>query len=206
MATTSSINPKYNETMGLMHSLAQGKSNQWNLNRMKSGIPWCLDNGIFSDKFDETVWLKRLEGLLPYKDTCIFVVIPDVVGNSLATINQFDYYRKMVKDFPVALVSQDGIMQQAEKIPWDDFDCLFVGGTDDHKLGKEGGWIINEAKAHRKWIHVGRVNSARRILRFWQADSWDGTCLNFGPERHILKFHAAVLQVRAMKKMKGLFE
>lgn len=107
----------------------------------------------------------------------------------------------MVKDFPVALVSQDGISNT--DIPWDDFDCIFIGGSDEHKLGKEGGWVVREAKKHNKWIHIGRVNSSRRILKFWQADSWDGTCLNYFPSG-VAKFHAAVLQVRAMKQMKGL--
>lgn len=205
MASTSSIAPQYNGTMGLMHSLAQGKSNNWNKHRIEAGVPWGLDNGVFSDKFDVSVWLKRIEGLRPYKETCLFVVIPDVIQDFAATITQFRQYRSMVSDFPVALVSQDGIYQRRNEIPWDDFDCLFVGGSDTHKLGMEGGWIIQEAKARGKWVHVGRVNSVKRILQFWQADSWDGTHLGFKPS-DVKKFNAAVLQARSFKQTKGLFD
>lgn len=202
MASICNIAPQYNETMGLIHSLAQGKSNEWNKVRIDAGVPWCFDNGVFSGKFTESDWVGRLEGLKPYKDTCLFVAIPDVVGNARETISKFYQYRHFVTDFPVAFISQDGIRE--EEIPWGDFDCLFVGGTDEHKLGKEGGWIINQAKEHRKWVHIGRVNSPSRILKFWQADSWDGTHLGFNPSS-ISKFHAAVLQARAMKAQKGMF-
>jgi hypothetical protein len=203
MASICNIAPQYNTTMGLIHSMAQGKSNNWNRERIEAGVPWCLDNGVFADKFIESEWIGRLDGLKQYKETCAFIAVPDVVGNAKETISQFPYYRSLITDFPVALISQDGIREQ--EVPWDSFDCLFIGGSDEHKLGKEGGWILNEAKKHNKWIHIGRVNSASRILRFWQADSWDGTHLGFNPSS-VGQFHAAVLQVRAMKAQKGMFE
>lgn len=208
MASTSTIHPRYDGTMGVIQTqipslklATRGISRR----RLSNSIPWCLDNGVFTDKFEVGYWLKRLDVFKEYAPTCLFVVVPDVVGDCIATLAQFDYYRKMIKDFPVALVSQDGISQQAHKIPWNNFDCLFVGGSDEHKLGKEGGWIINEAKRRGKWVHIGRVNSASRILKFWQADSWDGTHLGFNPS-DVSKFNAAVLQVRSMKKSKGLFD
>lgn len=214
MASTSNIPVKYNDTIGAICSLSQGFSKDKERTkpehgiyrtRLNSGVPWCLDNGVFVGKFDETFWLAKIEALREYLPTCLFIVIPDVIGNSAETLAQFSHYRNMVKDFPVALVSQDGIKEQEINIPWNDFDCLFVGGSDEHKLGKEGAWIIQEAKKRNKWVHVGRVNSVSRILKFWQADSWDGTHLGFMPS-DVTKFHAAVLQVRAMKQSKGLFD
>lgn len=213
MASTSTIHPRYNGTMGVIQTLAQSSGKldvgtaHWGMYRARldAGACWCLDNGVFTDKFEVNFWLARIRSFIEYQKTCLFIVIPDVVGDCIATLSQFSNYRKMIKDFPVALVSQDGISQQAHKIPWKDFDCLFVGGSDEHKLGKEGGWIINEAKRRGKWVHVGRVNSVSRILKFWQADSWDGTHLGFNPS-DVSKFNAAVLQVRSMKKSKGLFD
>ena len=196
MASTSQINPKYNDTIGQIETSG---SVHWK--RINQGIWWCLDNGVFTHKFNLEKWLEQIKSLIPNQSKCLFIVIPDVVGDSKKTLAQFMRYRQMIKGFPVAFVSQDGIKNI--DVPWDDFDCLFVGGTDEHKLGKEGGWIINEAKKHGKWVHIGRVNSPNRILKFWQADSWDGTHLGFMPSE-INKINAAVLQVRAMKKMKGL--
>ena len=213
MASTSNISEMYKDTMGIIQTLAQSSGGlkvntaHWGMyrTRLESDIPWCLDNGMFTGKFEVAFWLKRIEAFYEYKNTCVFIAIPDVIGDCSATLAQFSHYRSMVKDFPVALVSQDGIKKQAHNIPWDDFDCLFIGGSDEHKLGKEGGWILNQAKKRDKWVHVGRVNSSKRILQFWRADSWDGTHLGFMPS-DVTKFHAAVLQVRAMKQSKGLFD
>lgn len=203
MATTSSIPEKYNDALGLCHSLAQGKSNEWNKNRMDAGIPWMLDNGMYSGKFDKGIWIERMQGLVDYKSTCLFIVIPDGIYSYTETIQLFKKYRNCAIDYPVAFVSQDGIMNQY--VPWDEFDCLFIGGSDNHKLGKEGGWIMSEAIKKNKWVHVGRVNSVSRILRFWRADSWDGTHLGYCPS-DASKYRAAVMTVRNMKNTKGLFD
>lgn len=203
MASTENIPEKYNKTIGFILNIYK-----WGIGkrRLNQNVLWCLDNGVFTGKFNVDAWINYIEKLNEYKKTCLFIVIPDVIGDCSATLEQFSHYRNMIKDYPVALVSQDGIKEHANYIPWDDFDCLFIGGSDEHKLGKEGSWILNQAKKRNKWIHVGRVNSVKRILQFWQADSWDGTCLSFGPYTHIKKFNAAVLQVRSMKKTKGLFD
>lgn len=198
---TSKLDKKYIDTIGVTLTMNQGV----NRNLIKRGGLWCLDNGIFTGKFNIKEWLYKLEILSEYKDTCLFIAIPDVVGNSEATLSQFRNYRNMVKDLPVAFISQDGIRKQESKIPWDDFDCLFVGGTNHHKLGKEGGWIVSEARKHKKWIHIGRVNSISRILKFWTSDSWDGTHLTYMPS-DVRKFHSAVLQVRSMKKSNQFYE
>lgn len=198
--------------MGVIHNGGMHKTLRdlskvhWDIyrRRLGEGVPWCLDNGVFGGTFSVEYWLAKIEAMEEYKDTCLFVVVPDVVGDCDATLKQFGHYRDMVKDFPVALVSQDGIREHSNKIPWSDFDCLFVGGSDHHKLGKEGAWIINEAKERGKWVHVGRVNSVSRILKFWTADSWDGTHLGFCPS-DVSKFHHAVLYARSLKESKGLF-
>lgn len=215
MASTSNVDKKYNGTIGIIQN-SSNLINGFYRSRFDAGVPFCIDNEVFTDKFQVDKWLQAAELAKQYKSTCLFIVIPDVlhklpngkvIGDCVATLEQFRYYRNMITDLPVALVSQDGIKQQAHKIPWDDFDCLFMGGSDHHKLGKEGGWILNEAKRRGKWVHVGRVNSPRRILQFWQVDSWDGTHLGFMPS-DVTKFHAAVLQVRdrKTKRQKGLFD
>lgn len=207
MASTGTIDEKFDGTMGIIAPMNTGEKPTSSIyrDRFSRSVPWCLDNGMFTGAFELGHWLARIDALSEYQKTCVFISNPDVIGDCKSTLEQFSHYRSMVKDFPVALVSQDGIKEQDNNIPWDDFDCLFVGGSDTHKLGEEGAWIIQEAKKRNKWVHVGRVNSVSRILKFWQADSWDGTHLGFMPS-DVSKFHAAVLQVRAMKKSKGLFD
>lgn len=156
---------------------------------------WCMDNGMFTGVFKEDKWLMQLELSLPWKSKCAFVAIPDVIGNAEATIDQFVYYRNKVTGYPIAFVTQDGIREHENKIPWDDFDAIFVGGTDKHKLGVEGRWVIEEAKKRDKWIHIGRVNSYERIMRFHFADSWDGTHLKF-QQSDARKFASAVKAAR----------
>jgi hypothetical protein len=59
---------------------------------------------------------------------------------------------------------------------------VFVGGSDDFKLGPVAAALVAEATARGKWSHVGRVNS-RKPLRYATligADSADGTYLVFG--------------------------
>lgn len=192
LSSTSNIDDRYNNTVGQMESIGHIHHS-----RLEKGVFWGLDNGVFTNKFNEKKWLRQLEKLLPYKDTCLFIAIPDIVGDFHGTLKRFFHYKDIVKDYPIGFVSQDGV--KIEEVPWDNFDCIFIGGTDNHKLGTEAELVIKEAKKRNKWVHIGRVNSVRRILKFWEADSWDGTSLGFEPSK-VIRFNKAVLQVREMKE------
>jgi hypothetical protein len=65
--------------------------------------------------------------------------------------------------------------------------CVFLGGTTEWKLGPEARQVARTAKRLGLWLHMGRVNSHRR-LRYAAAigcDSVDGTYLAFGPDRNL---------------------
>ena len=64
-------------------------------------------------------------------------------------------------------------------IPWDEFDCLFIGGADDFKEGPLVSDACREAKRRGKWVHMGRVNGLRRlrVAQEFGVDSVDGTYL-----------------------------
>ena len=64
-------------------------------------------------------------------------------------------------------------------IRWDEFDCLFIGGRDDFKEGPLVREACREARRKGKWVHMGRVNSLRRmrIALDFGVDSVDGTYL-----------------------------
>lgn len=171
-----------------------------------AGYPWMLDNGAFSDKWTEAAWIAALERWQPYAATCIAVVCPDVVGDAAATLARFDVYEPVIRryGYPVAFVTQDGLTLAA--VPWERFEVLFVGGSTEHKL--YGAWeFITEAKRRGKWVHVGRVNSAKRISTFWMADSVDGTSLAIEPSiRNQNRFLNAASVATAKKGMVTLWD
>lgn len=216
LSSTSNIDKRYEDCFGfiqhsmqggLLSDLLEGKGypkaglyRYW-LNR---GFSWCLDNDVFAGNFRLEHWLNKLEALMEYRNTCLFIVTPDVIGDSNATLKQFKRYAGTLRilGYPVALVTQDGLT--IDKVPWEEVDTLFIGGTDKHKLSSEAGKLILEGKRRGKWVHVGRVNSISRMFKFWMADSWDGTHLSFCPSAST-KFGAAVKQIRLMKSNLTLF-
>lgn len=146
------------------------------------GQPWAADNGRFSrpEAYTDAAYLAWLRKR-PYREACLFATAPDVVGDAAATlalsVPMFAPIRAL--GYRVALVAQDGL--EALPVPWDDFDALFIGGSTAWKLGESAHHLAAEAKRRGKWVHMGRVNSLRR-LRLAHAmgcDSADGTYLRF---------------------------
>ncbi len=139
------------------------------------GGQWAADNDAYSD-WDEERWVRmldRLEGV----PGCMWVSAPDVVGNHTETLIRFYDYWKVIDSYgyPIALVGQDGMVPS--DVPWNLVDCIFIGGTTEWKMGEQAWDLVDAAKAHDKLVHMGRVNSRRR-LRYAKAigcDSVDGT-------------------------------
>jgi hypothetical protein len=142
----------------------------------EAGIEWAADNDCFQglDRVAYIRMLKRIAGL----PGCRFVTVPDVVGDAAATAELFEEWAPVLEDLelPLALVAQDGF--NADAVEWDRLDALFIGGTDDFKLGPDGASAAREAKRRGLWVHWGRVNSRKRfdlIRATGTADSFDGS-------------------------------
>jgi hypothetical protein len=174
--------------LGYIDTPAQG-------NIRPPGVKWCADNGAYSDNYDEGKWWRFLEANQHDADTCLFAALPDVVGDWQATLTRslpwIDPVRAL--GYPVAIVLQDGAT--ADTVPWDQIDAVFVGGTNTFKLGRDAVELCHEARLRGLWVHVGRVNTLRR-LRYAAmpyeaggcgADSCDGTYLTFGPDVNLPK-------------------
>lgn len=172
---------------------------------IRAGAWWAMDNDCFNGGLDIEAWAVRLFSHLPYRDKCLFVVAPDVVGDYRATLALFDEYQPRLKalGYPVALATQDGLTPDA--VAWERVDVLFVGGTDRHKLGAETRALIDAAKARGKWVHVGRVNSRKRLLQFYDCDSWDGTGIAIAP-RNRFDVVRWVREARARRESPNLFK
>lgn len=138
---------------------------------------WAVDNGAFSG-FDP----KKFAALLARQSDlsgCLWVVAPDVVGSARRTLELFWRRRTWIpKRFPVALAAQDGI--EDLDLPWDQFRCLFIGGSTDFKYSKTVRDLIVVAKILGKLVHAGRVNTPGRWDYFESlgVDTCDGSGLS----------------------------
>jgi hypothetical protein len=112
-------------------------------------------------------------------DRCAFATAPDVLSDAKATWERsaptFDAIR--AAGYKAALVAQNGIEDMS--IEWDAFDAIFIGGDTAWKLSRHAQTVCAEAKRRGKWVHMGRVNSQKRLELAWDfgCDSVDGNYL-----------------------------
>ena len=158
-----------------------------------NGTLWAADTGCFNqpEKYDQETYLRWLRERAAYSRRCLFATAPDVVGDAKATMEKsipmFPLLRK--EGYRAALVAQDGL--EDIDIPWDEFDCLFMGGTTTWKLSETAYQLAYEAEQQGKWVHQGRVNSWKRLKAAAVSgyDSADGTYLVFGPDTNLPKLN-----------------
>ena len=149
---------------------------RWGIRPIDEGRTWCCDNGAYSGRFDPDKFLKTLERLAPHASTCKFVAAPDVIQDATGTLERWREWALIIHFFglPAALVAHNGMTPN--DLPAD-ADAFFIGGSDEWRDSESTHDLIRAAKDRGLWIHVGRVNSNKRI-RYWRllgADSSDGT-------------------------------
>jgi hypothetical protein len=161
-------------------------------NRLKNEVSYfkqfACDNGCYGKDanrvFDFGYYTEYLLQAKTYKSKLLFATAPDVVGDAAATWKRSSPYLQKIRDLdiPAALCFQDGI--ENLHIDWDTFDVMFIGGTTDFKLSPEVKYLCTIALEHSKWIHMGRVNSLKRMLiaKDFGCHSTDGSKLSFGPQ------------------------
>jgi hypothetical protein len=142
--------------------------------------PWAADNDCFNGGLDAAAYFDMLDALrdrAPVGD-CLFVTVPDAVADPIGTLRGWLRWSEGVRrrGLPLGFVAQDGC-ERGLVPPWWSFDALFVGGSTEWKLGPDAERLVREAKERGKWVHVGRVNSAKRIAYAASigCDSVDGT-------------------------------
>lgn len=157
-------------------------------NRLILGVDWCADNAVFANCYpgDDT-YLAWLDSRSWAAHRCAFAVAPDVVGDAAATLSRSAPMLPRLREagYPAALAAQNGL--EHLPVPWDEFDALFLGGDTAWKLGQHARRLTADAKAHGKWVHMGRVNSRRRlqIAAHMGCDSADGTYLAHAPDQNL---------------------
>jgi hypothetical protein len=149
--------------------------------RMVEGVSWCADNGCFGKGYPGDgaylTWLKRRH---EHAARCWFATAPDVAptGPMKISLERSRPLLPLIRGagFPVAL--------EEVTLPWDDFDVIFIGGDDDFKLGPQAREVVSEANARGLRVHMGRVNSLRRLRYAYYigCSSVDGTYIKYGPD------------------------
>lgn len=148
-------------------------------------IPWAADNDCFQG-LDRDAYVRMIDRLAELERDpstghpvgCKFVTVPDVVADAYATLSLFEAWHRdlLDRDLPLGYVLQDGADNAG--VPWSSIEAVFVGGSDEFKLGPLAAELAREAKARGKWVHWGRVNSRKRIRHAaatGAADSLDGS-------------------------------
>jgi len=165
--------------------------------------PWMLDNGAFSSTWDVGLWRKRLRDLVPHLSTCIGTIVPDTILDPHGTLTKWRIYSAEVKalGYKAFFATQNGCT--VDMIPWQEIDGLFIGGSDAHRQS-ECFPLIRHALDLGLWVHVGRVNSARNIIRYCMCDSVDGTTFVFDNSRlKMLRIRRAVNLCKNRKTLQG---
>lgn len=154
-------------------------------------VVWGADTGCFAhpERFTMDGYLAWLAKYERCRATNLFATAPDLLGNAKGTLEQALPVLPELRrhGWNAALVAQDGL--EHEDVPWDEFDVLFIGGTTDWKLSSAAADLAREAGSRRKWVHMGRVNSLRRMAYASElgCQSVDGTLIAYGPSIHVPK-------------------
>jgi hypothetical protein len=164
-------------------------------NLARPGERWAADNDRLK-AWDEGRFLKMLRRLESWdRSLCLFVAAPDFVtmtpngpvGDARKTLDLFEDWRGEIvgRGFPVALVGQDGA--EGLDLDWRAIDALFLGGSTAWKLSAAAEGLAREAKRRGKWVHMGRVNSQKRLRHAYEAgcDSVDGTGYSMFPDKYL---------------------
>lgn len=125
---------------------------------------WAADSGIFGKTYiGDEAYMRWLEERAEFADRCLFATAPNVVGNAFATINRSYPFLQRIRDmgYPVTLVAQDNL-EFCNWWGWDDFDCLFIGGSTSWKLSPAAAVLARAARAAGLLVHVGRVRNRQQ--------------------------------------------
>lgn len=160
-------------------------------NRVGKTTLWAADNDAYN-AFSEGRFMRMLDAIAESPAKPRFVTVPDVVGDHLGTLHEFDRWipRFTERGIPAAFVLQNGIEEHAddspisqndwramlEALPWHMISAIFIGGDNSFKFSQAVRELVGFARGS-KWIHMGRVNSVRRLnyARMIGCDSCDGS-------------------------------
>ncbi|MDH1929026.1 MULTISPECIES: hypothetical protein [Pseudomonas] len=164
----------YASRTGTKKNLDAMRANGWGLLVSAKGVlrtegfqEVMLDNGAWSaytqgEAFDENAFTKAYNLL---GERAKMVVVPDIVAGGLKSLDFSLKWLDRLAGGPstLLLAVQDGMVPDDVRDLLNPGVGIFVGGTSDWKLRTAHSWGIL-ARRRCCHLHVGRVNSAKRML------------------------------------------
>ena len=144
------------------------------------GFPYALDNGAWTAHCKSAAWDRAAfeRAMDKLGDGADFVVLPDIVAGGLESLYHSLEWLDRLRDYNglFLLAVQDGMRVEHIEPFVGKRVGVFVGGTTDWKLDSLPSWA-RLAHKHGAYLHVGRVNTARRIryCSGFGVHSFDGT-------------------------------
>lgn len=146
----------------------------------RPGVAFALDNDAFQSftngtPYDFKAWAAFLLKVKKTKETPLWALVPDVVANRAATLEQWGMFNRVVAEdygWRTALAVQDGMTREDVLGLRFKPDVIFVGGTSKWKWNTAHEWSRGFER-----VHVGRVNGKRRLWHCQNigAESCDGS-------------------------------
>lgn len=176
----------YASRTGTKRNLTALRDNGWRLlvsaaGCLRSeGFQYALDNGAWSAfsqgrPFDERAFELALRRMGAAAD---WTVVPDIVAGGLASLElSLRWMPRVLNESPRALIAVQNGMEPSDVRPFLGTRVgIFVGGDTAWKLRTLATWG-RLGRDTGCWVHVGRVNSAKRIHQCGVdgAHSFDGT-------------------------------
>lgn len=164
-----------------------------------AGVSWAADNDSFA-AWHPYRFRTMLDRIASARAVPLFVAVPDVVADHAATLDRWRHYLPIVAAAgPPAFVAQDGAAPA--NVPWSDLSALFIGGSTTWKLSDQAAELVRAAADREIWVHMGRVNSRRRIQHAAAVgcQSVDGSSASLFTDTHLpwmLDHVAAPAQLR----------
>lgn len=133
-----------------------------------------VDNGAFSGMTPKKLqgFTRLLARYYEHRDKCLFVAIPDKVADHKQTLIMWDEFHHVADGYNKSFVVQDGFDGWPSNA-----DSLFIGGSTEFKDSDECGQIVLSAIKNNMHVHVGRVNTYDRFIKFHMlgANTCDGS-------------------------------
>jgi hypothetical protein len=144
------------------------------------GMRYAMDNGAWTayqqDKpFDEDAFMRAIDKLGESAD---WIVVPDIVTGGLRSLDYSLSWLEKLRGLPTPLLLavQDGMEPNDVRELLSPAVGIFIGGSTEWKEETADQWG-RLARRRNCYLHVGRVNSQRRIgiCNAAGANSFDGT-------------------------------
>jgi len=168
--------------------------------RAPEGFRYALDNGAWTAYQQQAPFnfVKFVKALAAYGANADWVVAPDIVEGGAASLElSLSWLRYVQSETTRVLIAvQDGVVHNDIAAYLKQDVGIFIGGSTPWKLATLGYWG-DLGRRCNCWVHVGRVNSMRRIrlCAVAGAHSFDGTSVTKFPST-LPRLHRAVVETK----------